>query len=789
MTLVEIHEISHREIDLTRLWGRRIDAPKAGTTAEASSLNLAGWVLPKGSPAVAIEVLDGETLIGRVPLDHRRPDVAEAFPRVAGARESGFKATVSALGIALEFELSLRAVLRDHSRVPLGAIRGSRKWAEGEEGRRSGTAMVSVVIPCYNQARFLGEAIESVLGQSHAHLEVLVIDDGSTDNTAEVASRYPGVRCLKREQNRGLAAARNEGIRRSVGDYLVFLDADDRLLPEALEAGLRKLEAHPACAFVSGYHRLITFDGAPFPDFRPPLVENDHYEALLRGNYIAMHATVMYRRAVFDSVGVFDTSLEACEDYDLYLRVAREYPVYNYGEVVAEYRQHGGNMVRDSALMLLSALKVLRAQLRYIRGNKRRTEAYNAGVRFWQQYYGEPLVDEVRRRTEAGNRKALSRMIVLAKYHPRGFASMLPYLRFAQRQRTRDDGTKKGRLERLRQTALRFGDRTGRRVLILLYHRVAELDTDPWALAVTPAHFDEHLQVLGDHARPMRLEQLSLALLGGDLPDRSVVVTFDDGYADNLYNAKPSLEHHGVPATVFVTSGYVGHESEVWFDALDRILLQPGTLPEELYLRVNGSTHQWALGDAAHYSEEDFLRHRPWRAWEDAPSARHSLYASLWELLHPLTDREQRRIMDELLAWGGVESAGRADRRCLTVDEVCALARGDLIEIGAHTVTHPSLSTLPMDSQREEIRESKAQLEEIVDRAVTSFAYPYGKRSDYTPETVGLVEEAGFTGACSNIGGLVCNASDRFQLPRFHIQDWDGEEFSRQLSRWFDGQQ
>jgi peptidoglycan/xylan/chitin deacetylase (PgdA/CDA1 family) len=145
--------------------------------------------------------------------------------------------------------------------------------------------------------------------------------------------------------------------------------------------------------------------------------------------------------------------------------------------------------------------------------------------------------------------------------------------------------------------------------------------------------------------------------------------------------------------------------------------------------------------------------------------------------------------MDELLAWGGVESAGRADRRCLTVDEVCALARGHFIEVGAHTVTHPSLSTLPMDSQREEIRESKAQLEEIVDCAVTSFAYPYGKRSDYTSETVGLVEEAGFTGACSNIGGLVCNASDRFQLPRFHVQDWDGEEFSRQLSRWFDGRQ
>ena len=97
------------------------------------------------------------------------------------------------------------------------------------------TPLVSVVIPCYNQAHFLGEAIESVFKQTYKHFEIVVVDDGSTDNTSEVARRYSGIRCIE-QVNQGLSAARNTGIRESKGEYLVFLDADDRLYPIALEA-------------------------------------------------------------------------------------------------------------------------------------------------------------------------------------------------------------------------------------------------------------------------------------------------------------------------------------------------------------------------------------------------------------------------------------------------------------------------------------------------------------------------------------------------------------------------
>ena len=285
------------------------------------------------------------------------------------------------------------------------------------------TALASVVIPCYNQAHFLCEAIESVIAQSYPNFEIVVVDDGSTDNTFEVAARYQGVRCI-RQNNQGLSAARNSGLRGSRGDYLVFLDADDRLLPNALEVGLEYLKAHPECAFVSGYYRLITIDGAPFWEKQLPCITRDHYIELLRTNYIGMHATVMYRRSVFESVGGFDTSLKACEDYNLYLRIARHFPVHCHSEVVAEYRDHGSSMSRNSALMLKATLAVLRSQRKYVRRDKRYKKAYRIGVKFWQDYYGPQLAWKILAHVrEREWKQGIRDLLVLLRYYPRAFHS------------------------------------------------------------------------------------------------------------------------------------------------------------------------------------------------------------------------------------------------------------------------------------------------------------------------------------------------------------------------------
>ena len=338
-------------------------------------------------------------------------------------------------------------------------------------------------------------------------------------------------------------------------------------------------------------------------------------------------------------------------------------------------------------------------------------------------------------------------------------------------------------LGRLRKLARQVRKRFAPFGLILLYHRVAEVGSDPWSLCVSPRHFAEHLEVLRKITRPVHLHQLTDAIRDRECPHRPVVVTFDDGYADNLYNAKPLLELYSIPATVFVTSGHIGHEREFWTDELDRLLLQPGTLPATLLFRLNGSTYQWELGTSAHYSEDAYQHHRCWRALnEDNPTPRQYLYRSLYQLLRASPEAERRQMLDELLVWAGADPEIRPTHRFLTKTEVSALGQGNLIEIGAHSVTHPLLADLPAALQENEIQQSKTHLEEILGNPVSSFAYPHG---NYTAQTRAIVQEAGFSYACSTVGDVAWRGSDHFQLPRFQVEDWDGEEFASRLSRWF----
>ena len=325
-----------------------------------------------------------------------------------------------------------------------------------------------------------------------------------------------------------------------------------------------------------------------------------------------------------------------------------------------------------------------------------------------------------------------------------------------------------------------------RRALILLYHRVTELRSDPWALSVTPQHFAQHLEILRQRGLATSLRQLAQALLDGNLPHRSVAITFDDGYADNLHNAKPVLERYDVPATCFLTTGSIGRAREFWWDELDRIFLQPNTLPETLRLSIRGHSYHWVLGEATEYDEDTARRCRAWCAFERGdPTLRHFVYRSLYELLQPLTEDEQRAVLDELLAWARTDPTSRQTHRTLSIDDAQALAEGELIEIGAHTVTHPLLSTLPPASQHAEVTRSKAHLEEMLGIGVKSFAYPYGGPATYTAATVTLVREAGFTYACSGIAKPVAPSSRQFELPRVVVPDWDGEQFAEWLSRWF----
>jgi glycosyltransferase involved in cell wall biosynthesis/SAM-dependent methyltransferase len=246
--------------------------------------------------------------------------------------------------------------------------------------------LVSVIIPCYNYGHFLTEAIESIRTQTYPAKEIVVVDDGSTDNTKEVAARYAEVVYVY-QKNQGLSAARNTGTQQSKGKYLVYLDADDWLFPDALATNVRYLQLHPKAAFVAGAHTCFYTSGDA-PALKNAIIADNPYNTLLsRGNFIAMIAAVMFTRWALQKAA-YDVSLANCEDYDLYLQITRHYPIIQHNSQLAAYRIHATAMSAAASPMLSGALKVLNRQRANLR-EPAEIEAYYRGVHFWNTYYTE----------------------------------------------------------------------------------------------------------------------------------------------------------------------------------------------------------------------------------------------------------------------------------------------------------------------------------------------------------------------------------------------------------------
>jgi glycosyltransferase involved in cell wall biosynthesis len=282
--------------------------------------------------------------------------------------------------------------------------------------------LISVIVPCYNHGHFLREALDSI-GPSSLSIEIVVVDDGSTDDTGKVLAAFETphtLRCI-RQPNAGLANARNRGLRESHGDLLVFLDADDRLTPGALDIGAAALAEHPECAFTFGRCTMMDTDGSLMPTTLQPRIVHDHYRELLRRNYIWMPATVMFCREAVERAGGFNPNVNAAADYELYLHIARHHPVHDHAQVVALYRKHAANMSGNAARMLRETLDVLWSQRPFLESDEASLVAYREGCRLWQDFYGTQLADEIRTDVRRGDWiSAVSKSAVLAEYHPRG---------------------------------------------------------------------------------------------------------------------------------------------------------------------------------------------------------------------------------------------------------------------------------------------------------------------------------------------------------------------------------
>ncbi len=246
--------------------------------------------------------------------------------------------------------------------------------------------LISVVIPCYSQARYLGEAIESVIRQDYRPYEIVVVDDCSPDDVADVCARYP-VLLYRAAAQGGVGPARNLGLKYAAGEFVVCLDADDRLLPGALSAGADALTRHPGMALTWGTRRLIGARGESIPSVPRRTLGVATYESLLRGNSIGPPVGVMFRRSALAEAGGFASQYSGGEDYEMYLRLVRRSGAFGHGQLIAEYRIHGATMSANNATMLEALLSVLEAQEPLIATDRKLRRALAAGKRWARDSY------------------------------------------------------------------------------------------------------------------------------------------------------------------------------------------------------------------------------------------------------------------------------------------------------------------------------------------------------------------------------------------------------------------
>jgi glycosyltransferase involved in cell wall biosynthesis/cation transport regulator ChaB len=218
---------------------------------------------------------------------------------------------------------------------------------------------ISIVIPAYNQAHYLGRALHSALAQTHRALEVIVVDDGSTDDTALVAQAFADSRVrYVYQENRGLSAARNAGLREASGVFISFLDSDDQFLPHKLELLLAELERHPEAGLAAGQAIPVDQDGQPIGKVFDKGLPAESAQWLL-GNPLHV-GSVLARREWQERVGFFDESLRSYEDWDLWLRLARAgCPMRWVAQPVSLYRFHRAQMTRDGRQMTTATFAVL----------------------------------------------------------------------------------------------------------------------------------------------------------------------------------------------------------------------------------------------------------------------------------------------------------------------------------------------------------------------------------------------------------------------------------------------
>jgi peptidoglycan/xylan/chitin deacetylase (PgdA/CDA1 family) len=301
------------------------------------------------------------------------------------------------------------------------------------------------------------------------------------------------------------------------------------------------------------------------------------------------------------------------------------------------------------------------------------------------------------------------------------------------------------------------------RACILAYHRVGEVMFDPYGQLVTPANFEQHLQCLRRYYYVESLTALLEQLPQRSYPDRTIAITFDDGYIDNSTVAYPIAAKLGILFTVFVTVQPILESGRFWWDELAAILLKAPASGPTLAIRDGQETAFFRPGEGD----------------------RETTQKRIHTLVKKMLAFERQQILAKLRGWAVPDNEYLDTARPMTVAELQEFSAMPGVTIGVHTMTHPVLSSLSDVDQRHELFTSKAVLEDILGQPVSLISYPFGKPTDISSTTCHLVAQAGYQAAFTTIPHLVGPSAQRYALPRLTVHNWTGDELVKRLESLF----
>lgn len=300
--------------------------------------------------------------------------------------------------------------------------------------------------------------------------------------------------------------------------------------------------------------------------------------------------------------------------------------------------------------------------------------------------------------------------------------------------------------------------------VVLLYHRVTDIESDPQLLCVKPKNFENHISLLSKKFKVLTVEEFKFYIENKKkFPKKSVLLTFDDGYADNYLEALPILEKYKSQALFYIATGTLNTKNEYWWDAVERIILLSKSNPGQEKYTLNN---------------KDYTIHNLNK------TQRFELYEKLLPELRILSSEKREKTINELaILFESIQP--RDSHQAMTFEELKKMNSSNSAIIGAHTHLHPSLAALSYNEQLEEIRTSKEKLEELLSKKIVHFSYPFGTKGDFNEDTLAIVKRLGFELAAANYPYIVHYNSDKFQFPRFLVRDWDIMTFENELNSFF----